>query len=193
MISALVLAAGASTRMGRPKMSLAWGATTVLGRVIDVFHLAGIQDVLVVSGGDRATVEDIAAGCGARTAFNMRYAAEEMLSSIRVGLGAMPAEAEAAFIALGDQPQVLPGTVRLLADEYSRRHAALIVPSYLMRRGHPWLVGRTLWDDLVSLQAPETPRDFLRAHAGSIVHVNVETPTILADLDTPEDYLKSGA
>jgi molybdenum cofactor cytidylyltransferase len=149
--------------------------------------------VLVVSGGDRVPVEEIAAACGARTVFNPQYATEEMLTSIRVGLRAMPAESEAAFVALGDQPQILPGTVRLLADEYSRGHAALVVPSYQLRRGHPWLVSRTLWNDVLSLQAPETARDFLRMHAGSIVHVNVDTPTILADLDTPEDYLKSDA
>jgi molybdenum cofactor cytidylyltransferase len=191
VISALVLAAGQSRRMGRAKMSLAWGETTVLGQVVSVFRTAGIQDVLVVSGGDRAVVEQIAAGCGARVVFNPRYAEQDMLSSIQAGLRAVPPEAEAAFIALGDQPQILEETVRLLLDAYGRTSAPLIVPSYKMRRGHPWLVARPLWDSLSGMQPPQTPRDFLQAHAERILYVNVETPTVLADLDTPEDYGRS--
>jgi molybdenum cofactor cytidylyltransferase len=191
VISALILAAGQSQRMGRPKMSLAWGETTVLGHVIDVFHAAGVSDVLVVSGGDRAAVEEIAASCGVRAAFNAQYADQEMLTSLQVGLRAMAASAEGCFVALGDQPQIEPGTVRAILDLCDSSPAPLIVPSYGMRRGHPWLARRAVWDDILRMSAPLTPRDFLREHADLILHVNVNTPTILADLDTPDDYLKS--
>ncbi len=191
MISALILAAGQSTRMGRPKMSLPWGETTVLGHVIDVFRAAAVEDVLVVSGGDRTAVEEIAARCGARTVFNPHYAERDMLSSLQAGLRAMPPEVEAGLVALGDQPQILPSTVHTLLDTFRVSSSPLIVPSYQMRRGHPWLLGRSLWDSVLQMQAPQTPRDFLRAHADRIVYVSVETPTVLADLDTPDDYLKS--
>jgi molybdenum cofactor cytidylyltransferase len=67
----------------------------------------------------------------------------------------------------------------------------LIVPSFERRRGHPWLVRRTLWHELLALESPASPRDFQNAHAAEIHYVNVETPTILADLDTPEDYRKA--
>ncbi len=191
MISAVVLAAGQSTRMGRAKMSLPWGGTTVLGHVIDVFRAAGIEDVLVVTGGDRAAVEAIATRCEARVAFNPHYAEQDMLRSLQIGLSSMPPDTEASLIGLGDQPQVLESTVRTLLDAYGRTFASLIVPSYQMRRGHPWLIARSLWDAVLQMQAQETPRDFLRTNAGRILHINVETPTILSDLDTPEDYLKS--
>ncbi len=191
MISALVLAAGQSTRMGRPKMVLPWGESTVLGHVIDVFRASGAEDVLVVSGGDRAAVEDIAASCAARAVFNPHYAEQDMLSSLQAGLRSMPLEAEACLVALGDQPQIMPSTVRALLDTYRSTSAPLIVPSYQMHRGHPWLVARSLWDAVLAMQAPETPRDFLRSHADRILYINVDTPSILADLDTPEDYLKS--
>ena len=192
MISVLILAAGQSKRMGRPKMTLAWGQTTVLGHVIRVFRAAGVEDVLIVSGGDRTAVDQIAAECDARTVFNPSYADEAMLGSLQVGLRAMTAKTEATFVALGDQPQILESTVRLLVNEYLRASAPLIVPSYEMRRGHPWLVNRALWTDILRMQTPQTPRDFLHSHARTIVHVVVDTPTVLADLDTPADYLKSG-
>jgi len=57
-----------------------------------------------------------------------------------------------------------------------------------MRRGHPWLVTRPLWDELISMKQDQTPRDFLNTHREEIHYINIETPTILADLDTPEDY-----
>jgi molybdenum cofactor cytidylyltransferase len=57
-----------------------------------------------------------------------------------------------------------------------------------MRRGHPWLVARSLWNELLELQPPQSPRDFLNRHAGEILYVEVDNPSILADLDTPDDY-----
>jgi CTP:molybdopterin cytidylyltransferase MocA len=59
-----------------------------------------------------------------------------------------------------------------------------------MQRGHPWLVARPLWDDLLELKPPKTPRDFLKKHARKIQYVTVDSPSIIEDLDTPEDYLK---
>jgi molybdenum cofactor cytidylyltransferase len=60
-----------------------------------------------------------------------------------------------------------------------------------MRRGHPWLVARALWNEILALRPPESPRDFLNRHAADINYVEVETSSILADLDTPEDYQKT--
>ena len=191
MIAALILAAGQSRRMGRPKMSLPWGQSTVLGRVIQVVKAAGVADVLVVSGGGREAVEEIAVECQARTIFNPDYEREEMLSSLQLGLRGLPDETGAALVVLGDQPQIKEQTVRMILREYGETSAPLIVPSYQRRRGHPWLLGRGLWQLLLDLRAPESPRDFLRVHADDIHYVEVETDTIIQDLDTPEDYLKS--
>lgn len=193
MIAAMILAAGQSKRMGRPKMSLPWGQSTVLGRVIQVFKAAGIEDIVVVTGGDREAAEEIAAECQARTAFNPDFERDEMLSSIQTGLHAMDEGTRAVFIALGDQPQIQEATVRLIAEEYARSPVPLIVPSYQMRRGHPWLVEGELWPDILELRSPKTPRDFLRQHADAIRYVEVDNPSILQDLDTPEDYLKASA
>jgi molybdenum cofactor cytidylyltransferase len=193
VISAVVLAAGQSRRMGRPKMSLPWAGTTVLGRVIEVFKAAGIPDVLVVTGADRAAVQEIAAKTGARTAFNSAFADEEMLGSLQAGLRAMDSATEAILMALGDQPQIQESTVRTILELYWREQPALIVPSYNMRRGHPWLVARSLWIDILDMRAPLTARDFLRAHERDIKYAEVNTSTVLMDLDTPHDYESAGS
>ena len=113
-----------------------------------------------------------------------------MLTSLQIGLRAQKPSAEAALVCLGDQPQIEEGSVRSVCEAFAKSKSNLVVPSYQMRRGHPWLVARTLWDEILSTPPENSMRDFLNAHAREIEYVNLNTPTILQDLDTPEDYLK---
>jgi molybdenum cofactor cytidylyltransferase len=191
MISAIILAAGQSKRMGQPKMLLPWGKTTVIEHVVTTFLNAGIEDVIVVTGGAREQVENLVNQYHIRKVHNHDYATGEMLSSIQYALGVMPDETRAALIGLGDQPQVQEKSVRLICEEYRESQSRLIVPSFQMRRGHPWLVARPLWSEILALTPPESPRDFLNRHTEEIHYVSVETQSVLADLDTPEDYERS--
>lgn len=190
MISAIILAAGESKRMGQPKMLLPWGNGTVLTHVLAVFREAGVEDILVVTGGVKEQVETLVAGFGVRTVFNEAFQTGEMLSSIQCGLRALTRQTQAALIGLGDQPQVQAGSVRKVCEAFLETKSSLIVPSYRMRRGHPWLAASPLWNDLLKLEPPASPRDFLNAHQADIRYVNVDDPNILADLDTPQDYSK---
>lgn len=190
MITALILAAGQSKRMGKPKMLLPWGKMTVLETVIATFEAAGVEDIVVVTGGYREQVEALIED-SARTVFNPRYAEGEMLSSVQAGLAASKPGTEAVLIGLGDQPQVRERSVKIVLDEYHQSGASIIVPSYQMRRGHPWLVARAHWNEILSLQPSESLRDFLNLHAEDIRYVVSDNDSILQDLDTPEDYLKS--
>ncbi len=191
MISVIILAAGQSKRMGQPKMPLPWVDDTVLGHIINVFRAAGTQDILVITGGAREAVESIAQANKARTIFNREYARGEMLSSLQVGLRALGLETEAALVALGDQPQIQEETIRLIVDIYAQTASPLIVPSYQMHRGHPWLIAREHWAEILGMDTPETPRDFLNRHSAQIQYVEVDSSTILEDLDTMEDYARS--
>jgi len=190
MISAIVLAAGESKRMGQPKMLLPWGNMTVLGQVLTVLRRANVDDIITVTGGFREQVEAVAKGHNSRTVFNAEYAINEMLRSIQLGLGSLKAEVEAALICLGDQPQVQEGSARKVRETFERSRSRLVVPSYQMRRGHPWLVARPLWEEILKMKSPGSPRDFLNAHSKEIEYVEVYNSSILDDLDTPEDYLK---
>ncbi len=190
MISAIVLAGGASQRMGRAKMVLPWGTSTVLGQVISIIRSAGVRDILVVTGAGKTEVEELALARHARVAFNAGHLQGEMLSSIQTGLTHMPGTTGAALIALGDQPQIQGQIVGRVLDEYADSGAPLIVPSYQMRRGHPWLIGRQFWEEILALRAPESAREFLSRHALDIRYIDAPTPTVLQDVDTEDDYLR---
>jgi molybdenum cofactor cytidylyltransferase len=189
MITAIILAAGESKRMGEPKMLMPWGKSTVLQTVISTFQASGIKDILVVTGGARQQIETLI-GKTVETVFNEDYQKGEMLSSIQLGLSVKMREASAALICLGDQPQVEERTVRSICNTFQLNKSQLVVPSYEMQRGHPWLVARPLWDEILAIKPPKTLRDFLKKHAREIHYVIADNPSVLADLDTPEDYAK---
>jgi len=188
MITAVVLAAGRSRRMGTPKMLLPWGETTVLGHVIHTLRSTKVEEILVITGGAREEVEALVHP-PVRALFNPDYQRREMLSSVQVGLRA--ASGAAVLIVLGDQPQVQKSSVELVLKEFTRSGSSIIVPSWDMRRGHPWLLPRELWGEILRMGSGESLRDFLNRHADEIHYVEVEDPGILQDLDTPGDYLKS--
>jgi molybdenum cofactor cytidylyltransferase len=190
MIAAIVLAAGLSRRMGRPKLSLPWRDTTVIGQVVSVLSAAGVAEILVVTGGARQEIETALRGTPARLAFNPRFEASEMVDSLQVGLAQLSQPIEATLVALGDQPQIQLPVVQAVLQAHAEHPSALIVPSYQMKRGHPWLVARAFWSELSQIRPPETLRDFLGRHAGDIFYLPVATDTILRDLDTPDDYAR---
>ena len=182
-ISAIILAAGKSTRMGRQKMLMPWGDTTVLGKVIHTLQDAGMEDIMLV------TNSDIMPSVSHLPIRVMLNDDGDMLSSMKVGLRTQKPSAQATLVCLGDQPQMEEGSVRSVCEAFAKSRSNLVVPSYQMRRGHPWLVARPLWEEILGLEAASL-REFLNAHTNEIEYVNVETPTILQDIDTPEDYLK---
>jgi molybdenum cofactor cytidylyltransferase len=199
MIAAIILAAGLSQRMGQAKMLLPWGDTTVIGQVVETVLAGGIEKIVVVTGGNQAQIEAALRAKRAELAervqpvdfvFNLNYADGEMLKSLQVGLKSLDPSAEAALMVLGDQPQMQAATLRLVCAAFRRTGARLVIPSYQLRRGHPWLIERSLWPDILKLPAPATLRDFLKAFEESIFYQVVDTPTILKDLDTPEDYAR---
>jgi molybdenum cofactor cytidylyltransferase len=188
MIAAVVLAAGLSQRMGRPKLNLSWGETTVIGRVIEVLQGAGIQRMVVVTGGNRREVEAALQEYAVQIVYNPAHQTGEMLSSLQAGLMSLEAGITAALVCLGDQPQIERKVVRGLVRLYHQKRGGLLVPSYQNRRGHPWILGRDYFADVLALQEGQTLRDFLNAHQTEIAYLEVDTPSVLADLDTPQDY-----
>ena len=217
-IAAVILAAGLSRRMGQPKMALPWGDTTVIGQVVRVLAEVGARPLVVVTGGARelvgaalvaalgeaskraatrasmraATRASMRAATRAAptmtTVFNPDFANGEMLASLQVGIRALPDSVEACLVALGDQPQIEVGVVKTILETYLQTGGTLWAPSFHMRRGHPWLIQRALWPDLLSMTSPATVRDFLNRHSAAIQYVAVDRDSILQDLDTPEDY-----
>lgn len=191
-ITALVLAAGLSHRMGQPKLILPWGDRTIIESVVSALLAGGVEDILIITGGSQAEVGRALESYPVCLVHNPLYQNGEMLDSMKAGLEAMPESAAAALVALGDQPQIQEDTVRQVVTIWQAHPERIVMPSYAMRRGHPWALPRPFWSEILALSAPRTMRDFHNAHSADILYVNVDTPTILADIDTPDDYRQSG-
>jgi molybdenum cofactor cytidylyltransferase len=177
--------------MGEPKQLLPWGERTVLATVAHNLAAAGATPVLAVVG-HRA--EEMAAALGDAPATLLRnadYLAGEMLSSYQCGvrhLLATNSSVLGTLLALGDQPHIPIATIRQVVEAVQMAPDQIVIPSYEMRRGHPFYLPADLWPDLLALAPGETLRHLLHQHNARIRYVNVATDAILRDIDTPADY-----
>lgn len=182
----LILAAGASRRMGRPKQLLPLpGGGTVLARAVAPHLEAGLARVLVVLGWDAARVQ-AAAGLpnDPRLRVIVNEAWEEgMASSLRRGIEACGG-AEAVLVALGDEPGVTVRRIESLLAAWSSQ-TPLVVPVREGRPSRPVIFSRSLFPELLRLAGDEGGRAVVRRHWSQAVQVEAEP---LLDLDTPADY-----
>jgi molybdenum cofactor cytidylyltransferase len=178
--------------MGQFKLLMPWEGDTVIGRIVRTLAATPVDEIVVVVGHRGAEVAGALADTPARLVSNPGYVSGEMLGSVQVGLRALAPAVQAALVCLGDQPQIETATVRALLDEGQKLGwQKVVVPSYEMRAGHPVLLPRTVWADV--LAAETTLKDALTPHRPGVAYVTVNSPSILADLDTPEDYLRERA
>lgn len=184
-----MLAAGLSTRMGQPKVLLPWtDERSILEHILVQVQSGSVDTMVVITGRAADDVRQTAENAGAAAVHNSDYQTGEMLSSLKVGLKALPEFVTAALVVLGDQPRLQPETVRAIITAYAEGKGGIIAPSYQMRRGHPILIDRRYWDELLALPADGALRDLLNNHAGEIGYVVVDTDSVLRDIDTPDDY-----
>lgn len=188
-VSAIVLAAGQSTRMGLQKLLLPWReGETVVEHVIRTTRAGGIDDILVITGADSEVVSQRARAKGALPLHNPNFAGGEMLSSLQTGLrAALNGNAAAALIVLGDQPSMRSDVIHRILDAYAQGRGTIIAPSHEMRRGHPILIDRMYWGELLDLPLGSAPRDVINRHADQIGYVEADD-SVLRDIDTPEAY-----
>jgi molybdenum cofactor cytidylyltransferase len=184
----IILAAGLSRRMGDFKPLLPINGVPMIVHVADVPRAAGVDPVLVITGHRASEVAAALSDRALPLVHNERFAEGEMLSSIQAGVRALPADIDAFLLALGDQPGLLPDTIHGLIDAWRQSRPPLVVPTFDGRRGHPLLISAKCANDILSLDARQTLRDFVEQHKENISYVPVADPAILLDVDTPEDY-----
>jgi molybdenum cofactor cytidylyltransferase len=187
MIWAVILAAGESRRMGRQKLLLPFGDATVVETVIRTALASGVDRAVAVLGADREAVRAKLETGGVDFAVNEMFA-DGMLSSIQTGFRALPPEAEAAVIMLGDQPFLPPSVVDTVVRGYRESLKGIVIPVFRTRRGHPVLVDLKYRDEVLALDPADGLRRLMRDHPEDIAEVEVDDANILRDLDTPEDY-----
>jgi molybdenum cofactor cytidylyltransferase len=183
MLPAVILAAGASSRMGQPKALIAWpDGRTLLRAVCEALRSAGAKPLhVVVAEPHGARVAHEAGACGAAAVWNARPQGGQV-SSLRVGLAAAGGQ---ALVALVDQPPPLLASLRALIEAALREPLLAHVPVVGGERGHPFVVPASFLD---LLRDSPTARDAL-ARAPVREH-ELPDPGLLLDLDTPEDLLR---
>jgi molybdenum cofactor cytidylyltransferase len=182
----VVLAAGRSVRMGRPKALLDLGGRSFLEVVLAAMHRAGVKSRVVVAGPNSQAFQGFVPE-------DVRLVAEgtgpEPIDSIRAAM-AVADWAEAMLVWPVDHPHVEPDTARALLAAYGRERAPIVAPSFSGHRGHPMIWGRETWEALRS--DPATEREGARAIARRIpvLHVDVDDEAVIEDIDTPAAYAR---
>jgi molybdenum cofactor cytidylyltransferase len=189
-VSAVILAAGTSTRMGQAKQLLPLGGTTVLARTIDNVRSAGLVEMVLVLGASAEAIRRQLPQSlleGLRVVVNQAYR-QGMASSLRQGLSALDPQTGAALIILGDQPFVRPQTLHQIMAGYHRSGAQIVIPSHQGKRGNPVLLSRSVFPEVMALEGDTGCRAIFPSHLEAILKVEVEDPGILLDIDNQDDY-----
>ncbi len=191
MIPAIVLAAGKSSRMGRPKATLPLeGGDTFLTRILRTFADASVDDVVVVVGHDAEQIVSSLAGVDLAVRFveNPDYE-QGQLSSLLTGLRLVDRPGVAAvLVTLVDVPIVNASTIRAVVERYRQTHAPVVRPVRGGEHGHPVLIDRTLFDALRHADPATGAKPIIRAHVSPAGDVEVDDAGAFADADTPDDY-----
>jgi molybdenum cofactor cytidylyltransferase len=187
MTSGIVLAAGSSKRMGRPKQLLPLNGAPLLQHVIDAAAASGLDELVVVLGhAAEPIVERLRLPGGCRVALNEDHESGQA-SSLRVGLMAVSPGSTEAVILLGDQPLVTATLVRAVLAGYRKGGTPVARADYAGTPGHPVVLGREVWDELTSLTGDEGARPALEKHPEWVTRVPLPGPAPI-EVDTLEDY-----
>ena len=192
-ITAIILAAGLSKRLGRNKLLLPLGGETVLRKTAKAVLESAVSEVILVTGHEEAEVIQAVEGLDVRLAHNPRYA-EGQSTSMIAGIEAAHEEADAYLFVLGDQPLLTPGIVNDLISLYeaSRPDALVAAPVFQGRRGNPALFSASLRDELLRTSGDAGGRGIIQRleteSPGKIVFLELPNDDIFLDIDTEEDY-----
>lgn len=186
-VDGVVLAAGLSSRMARPKPQLAIGAMTFLERAATTLRAAGCRRTYaVVNATDDATT-DAAHSYGLDVVVN-EYPESEPIDSLRLVLERLPADTGAVIVLPVDLPLIAEETAAAIVRSFRENPGPLILPFHNGVAGHPILIGRDLFSEIITRPFDEGLRSLIMESAQTLREVKVVDPGILIDIDTPDDY-----
>ena len=187
-VSAVVLAAGFSRRMGRDKLTLPLEGGTVLGETLRKLAPAGVRETIVVLNPASAVSREQLGRLGVKVVVNEK-SHRGIATSLQAGLAAVAPGSQGVIFVLGDQPLIPTAAYQRLLESYRRRLPQVAYPVYRGRRGNPVIFDRRCWSQLLELEGDRGGRQlFSGIPSEEILAVAMEGEEILLDLDTPGDY-----
>ncbi len=186
-VTAIILGAGESSRMGKPKLLLPFGDRTMIGTVISNVLASSVEKVIVVLGSNYESHRQVIKDYPVEIVNNKRYR-EEMLSSVKCGLKAVSDAADAVMVLLGDQPMIQAAEMDQLIESYRDSEKEIAIATHEKKRGHPILFGRKFIRELTGYPREASLRDLLQNHPSEILEMKTGNDGILRDIDTENDY-----
>lgn len=189
-IAGIILAAGASSRMGQDKALLSWGNQTFLEHLHTALKDSGVGLVRVVLGGNAKAVQKQIAFGPAEIVMNQDWE-KGQLSSLLAALDTLPPGlVRAAIVCLVDHPCISSRLIRALIEKFRESRKPIVMPSYRGRRGHPVLFSAALFDELRAAPLDVGARDVVYQHLGDIAEVPTEEEGVVLNINNREAYEK---
>jgi molybdenum cofactor cytidylyltransferase len=187
MIRALILGAGESKRMGKPKLLLPYQQSTIIETVVQTAVTSDVDAVTVVLGANAGRIAEKIVHQNVSIVVNKAYR-DGMFSSIQCGLRQLPSDTSAIVLMLGDQPGIPATVINAIIAAWKESGMKIILPLYESRKGHPILIDMSFRDELLSSGLKEGMRSFMKQNEMNILELPVSSSAILDDIDTPQDY-----
>jgi len=188
-ISAILLGAGQSKRMGVDKLSLPWGRKTVLTHCFETLLRSEVQELVVVLGVRNKGAKNLFRGRKVKVVINP-YAYRGMSTSIRRGLVALRSRSKGILIALGDQPLLKTTTINVLIHAFQKGRGGIIIPSFHGRRGHPVIFHKRYTKELLHLEGDVGGKSVIERYSQDVQAIRVKSAGVVTDLDTWQNYKK---
>ncbi|NWF91276.1 MAG: molybdenum cofactor cytidylyltransferase [Syntrophaceae bacterium] len=186
-VSAILLAAGESRRMGVDKLSLPWGKKTIFEHCLDTLLRSKVREVIVVLKDRREGRRKDFKDRRVKVVINPEYR-KGMSTSIRKGILAVDPRSHGILIALGDQPLLRTRTINALIDAFARRGKGIVVPSFRGKRGHPVIFHRDFERELRRLRGDVGGRSIIERYSEEVWTLPVKSEGVVKDIDTRKDY-----
>jgi molybdenum cofactor cytidylyltransferase len=188
-ISCILLAAGESKRMGKPKLLLNLGLSNIINTTIENLLKSEISELIIVLGHESQKIKSSLSIQDKRIKFviNKNYR-EGMSTSIKCGVLTVSKESEAFLIALGDQPLISPNIINSIIEKYQSSGAGIVTVMHQSLRGHPVIISKKYFEEILSLNGDIGARDLLKKHLDDTVSVSIESSEEFFDIDRIQDY-----
>jgi len=186
-VSAIILAAGESKRMGILKQLLPLGQSTILGQTIDNFLNSKLSEIVVVVGYKAQEVTNAIGNRPVKLATNPDYQ-QGMGTSIAIGLSLISSKVQGIMIALADQPFIDRQIIDILIEAFNTGTKGIVIPVYRGRRGNPVIFNVSYKQELLALKADIGGREIIARHPEDVTEVIFDTDDVVNDIDTEDKY-----